>query len=92
MVLEYANEGNLREYLMNEKWRDLRKKDSLEWKDKINMALDITRGLKCLHSKDIIHRDLVNELFYFYNTFFNVLFLLVILIITFIALKKHISE
>ncbi|GES97479.1 kinase-like domain-containing protein [Rhizophagus clarus] len=58
MVLEYANEGNLRDYLLNEKWRYLRKKDSSEWKDKINMALDITRGLKCLHSKDIIHRDL----------------------------------
>ncbi|PKY19160.1 kinase-like protein [Rhizophagus irregularis] len=58
MVLEYANEGNLRDYLLNEKWRNLRKKDSLEWKDKINMALDITCGLKCLHSKDIIHRDL----------------------------------
>jgi serine/threonine protein kinase len=77
---------------MNEKWRDLRKKDSLEWKDKINMALDITRGLKCLHSKDIIHRDLVNELFIFIIHCLTYLFLLVILIITFIALKKHISE
>ena len=54
MVLEYANEGNLRDYL---------KKifNSLQWKHKIQMALDITRGLKCLHSKDIIHRDLVNQ-------------------------------
>ncbi|GET60967.1 kinase-like domain-containing protein [Rhizophagus irregularis DAOM 181602=DAOM 197198] len=32
--------------------------DSLEWGDKIRMALDITCGLKCLHSKKIIHRDL----------------------------------
>jgi serine/threonine protein kinase len=54
MVLEYANEGNLRDYLM-------RKKNSLEWKDKIHMAFDITCGLKCLHSQDIIHRDLVNQ-------------------------------
>ncbi|GES97465.1 kinase-like domain-containing protein [Rhizophagus clarus] len=50
MVLEYANEGNLRDYL--------RKKCSLDWKDKIQMALDITCGLKCLHFKEIIHRDL----------------------------------
>ncbi|CAB4402694.1 unnamed protein product [Rhizophagus irregularis] len=51
MVLGYANEGNLRSYLKV-------KFDSLEWGDKIRMALDITCGLKCLHSKKIIHRDL----------------------------------
>ncbi|EXX74237.1 Bck1p [Rhizophagus irregularis DAOM 197198w] len=51
LVLEYANEGNLRDYLIN-------KFTSLEWKDKIQMALDITCGLKFLHSKGIIHRDL----------------------------------
>ncbi|CAB5215454.1 unnamed protein product [Rhizophagus irregularis] len=51
LVLEYANEGNLRKYL---------KKNftSLKWTDKIQMALDITSGLKFLHSKGIIHRDL----------------------------------
>ena len=52
MVLEYANQGNLREYLEN-------KFDLLQWNDKIQMALDITCGLKCLHFKQIIHRDLV---------------------------------
>ncbi|CAB4485534.1 unnamed protein product [Rhizophagus irregularis] len=51
MVLEYANEGNLRDYLKG-------KFDSLRWENKIQMALDITCGLKCLHSKNIIHRDL----------------------------------
>jgi serine/threonine protein kinase len=54
MVLEYANEGNLREYLE-------KKFDSLQWENKIQMALDITRGLLCLHSRNIIHRDLVNQ-------------------------------
>ncbi|RGB40058.1 kinase-like domain-containing protein [Rhizophagus diaphanus] len=51
LVLEYANEGNLRKYL---------KKNftSLKWTDKIQMALDITSGLKFLHAKGIIHRDL----------------------------------
>lgn len=53
MVLQYANQGNLREYLKN-------KFNSLEWNDKIQLSLDITRGLKCLHSRKIIHRDLVN--------------------------------
>ncbi|GBC05823.1 hypothetical protein RclHR1_06450001 [Rhizophagus clarus] len=51
LVLEYANEGNLREYLKE-------KFTSLEWSDKIQMALNIANGLKFLHSKEIIHRDL----------------------------------
>ena len=52
MVLQYANQGNLREYLKINF-------DLLKWNDKIQMALDIARGLKFLHSKKIIHRDLV---------------------------------
>ncbi|PKY54648.1 kinase-like protein, partial [Rhizophagus irregularis] len=31
---------------------------SLNWNNKIKMALDITSGLEFLHSKEIIHRDL----------------------------------
>ncbi|CAB4437295.1 unnamed protein product [Rhizophagus irregularis] len=54
LVLDYANEGNLRNYLR-------KKFISLKWKDKIQMALDITSGLKFLHSKGIIHRDLVKK-------------------------------
>ncbi|RGB40271.1 kinase-like domain-containing protein [Rhizophagus diaphanus] len=50
-MLEYANEGNLKGYL-NKNFA------SLKWNDKIRMALDITSGLKYLHSKEIIHRDL----------------------------------
>jgi serine/threonine protein kinase len=53
MVLQYANHGNLRDYL-KENFA------SLQWNDKIQMALNITCGLKCLHSRGIIHRDLVN--------------------------------
>ncbi|PKY53714.1 kinase-like protein [Rhizophagus irregularis] len=51
MVLQYANRGNLREYLKNNF-------KSLNWDDKIRMASEITCGLKCLHSRKIIHRDL----------------------------------
>ncbi|CAI2181986.1 15371_t:CDS:2 [Funneliformis geosporum] len=53
MILEYANGGNLRDYLGNK-----RNFISLQWKDKIRMALDITSGLMCLHKDNIIHRDL----------------------------------
>ncbi|RGB28133.1 kinase-like domain-containing protein, partial [Rhizophagus diaphanus] len=51
LVMEYANEGNLRDFLK-------KKFTSLKWSDQIQMALDITSGLKFLHSKEIIHRDL----------------------------------
>ncbi|CAB4474359.1 unnamed protein product [Rhizophagus irregularis] len=51
LVLEYANEGHLKGYL-NKNFA------SLKWNDKIRMALDIISGLKFLHSKEIIHRDL----------------------------------
>jgi serine/threonine protein kinase len=57
MILQYANQGNLREYLTNNF-------QLLQWKDKIQMALDITCGLKYLHSKKIIHQDLVMILSY----------------------------
>ncbi|PKK69195.1 kinase-like protein [Rhizophagus irregularis] len=51
MVLQYANQGNLREYLkINFK--------PLQWSDKIRMASEIACGLKYLHSTKIIHRDL----------------------------------
>ena len=58
IVLQYANQGNLRNYL---------KKNfpSLQWEDKVRMALDITCGLKYLHFKQIIHRDLVIYIMYF---------------------------
>ena len=52
MVLQLANQGNLRDYLANNF-------DSLQWKDKIQMALDITCGLKYLHFREIIHGNLV---------------------------------
>ncbi|PKY61134.1 kinase-like protein [Rhizophagus irregularis] len=51
LVLEYANEGTLRDYLK-------KKSTSSKWKDKTQMALDIACGLKFLHFKEIIHRDL----------------------------------
>ena len=60
VVLEYANKGNLRNYLKSEF-------TSLKWKDKIRMGLDIACGLRYIHSKDIIHGDLVNH---YYIVFF----------------------
>ncbi|RHZ46440.1 hypothetical protein Glove_621g62 [Diversispora epigaea] len=51
LVLQYAKDGDLRTYLrINFK--------SLDWTIKINMAKDITSGLRCIHDKNIVHKDL----------------------------------
>ncbi|KAF0501370.1 kinase-like protein [Gigaspora margarita] len=51
MVLQFANEGNLREYLAE-------KFSKLQWEDKFRMAFEIAEGLLFLHNNKIIHRDL----------------------------------
>ncbi|CAG8511113.1 8923_t:CDS:2 [Acaulospora morrowiae] len=52
LVLEYANGGNLRDFLRNNI-------ASLDWTKKIDISKQIARGLRCLHSQNIVHRDLV---------------------------------
>ncbi|CAG8627826.1 14663_t:CDS:2 [Funneliformis mosseae] len=51
MVLEYANGGDLRSYLR-------KNHQSISWKMRINMAKQISSGLKCIHERNIVHRDL----------------------------------
>ncbi|RIB29523.1 kinase-like domain-containing protein [Gigaspora rosea] len=51
MVLQFANNGNLREYLKSNF-------SKLEWIDKLRIACEISDGLKFLHENNIIHRDL----------------------------------
>ncbi|RIB10104.1 kinase-like domain-containing protein [Gigaspora rosea] len=51
LVLQFANGGNLRDYLSNSF-------NDLKWEDKFRMAKEIAQGLLYLHNKDIIHRDL----------------------------------
>ena len=57
MVLEFADSGNLRDYLE-------KSFSSLTWSNKIKMATEITQGLMCLHAQKIIHRDLVKNDFF----------------------------
>ena len=52
MMFELADGGSLREYLTKHF-------ESLTWKDKYKLGLEITNGLKHLHDLDIIHKDLV---------------------------------
>ncbi|KAF0428767.1 kinase-like protein [Gigaspora margarita] len=51
MVLQFANNGDLRSYLQNHF-------SELDWPTKIKMAKDISQGVKCLHDADIVHRNL----------------------------------
>ncbi|KAF0407567.1 kinase-like domain-containing protein [Gigaspora margarita] len=54
MVLQYANNGDLRSYLRNHF-------SELDWPTKIKMAKEISSGINCLHNSNIIHRDLVSD-------------------------------
>ncbi|CAG8665935.1 33562_t:CDS:2, partial [Gigaspora margarita] len=51
MVLQYANNGDLRSYLRNHF-------SELDWPSKIKMAKEISSGINCLHNANIVHRDL----------------------------------
>ncbi|RIB25813.1 kinase-like domain-containing protein [Gigaspora rosea] len=51
MVLQFANDGDLRGYLT-------KNFSKLEWKDKYHIAWEIAQGLVFLHNNKIIHRNL----------------------------------
>ncbi|CAG8638247.1 5965_t:CDS:2, partial [Diversispora eburnea] len=52
LVLQYAKDGNLRTYLQNNF-------ESLDWEIKINMAKDITSGLRCIHEENIHSKNIL---------------------------------
>ncbi|RGB34722.1 kinase-like domain-containing protein, partial [Rhizophagus diaphanus] len=51
LVMEYANNGNLRSYLE-------KNFDKLTWNDKYIMAYQLVCAVSCLHNERIVHRDL----------------------------------
>ncbi|RIB30424.1 hypothetical protein C2G38_2152735 [Gigaspora rosea] len=51
MILQYANDGNLQEYLKANFTK-------LQWIDKLHISKEIVHGLLFLHNHNIIHRDL----------------------------------
>ena len=55
IVLEYGKGGNMDDctYLCQEF-------TSLSWREKHQIAVDITNGLQCLHASDIVHGALVS--------------------------------
>ena len=54
--MPFANDDNLRKYIENNK---------LSLSKKMEIAKDITDGIKFLHENDIIHENLVSNLFIF---------------------------
>jgi serine/threonine protein kinase len=58
--MEYADGGTLRNYLKKHF-------DNLTWNDKLNLALQLTRAVSCLHDEGIVHRDLVINLYCYYE-------------------------
>ncbi len=53
--MEYADSGTLRSYLRE-------RFENLTWNDKLNLALQLTHAVSCLHDEEIVHRDLVGYL------------------------------
>ncbi|CAG8769978.1 4034_t:CDS:2, partial [Racocetra persica] len=51
MVLQYAEGGNLRQYLENNH-------SKLSWTDKVRIIIDIASGLQYIHNHDIVHLSL----------------------------------
>ena len=66
LVMPWANNGNLREYL---------EKKKLNFDEKIQIAIDVTKGIQVLHENNIIHENIVsNDLilnFIYYYGFCN---------------------
>ncbi|RUP45643.1 kinase-like domain-containing protein, partial [Jimgerdemannia flammicorona] len=54
IVMQYAENGSLRDYLRVHF-------SALDWPAKINLAIQITRGLEFIHLENIAHRDLHNK-------------------------------
>ncbi|RGB31026.1 kinase-like domain-containing protein [Rhizophagus diaphanus] len=52
LVMEYADNGTLRNYLKEHF-------DSLNWDNKLNIALKLARAVSYLHEKEIVHLNLV---------------------------------
>ncbi|RIA79730.1 kinase-like domain-containing protein, partial [Glomus cerebriforme] len=51
LVLEYADNGTLRNYLKENF-------ENLNWNDKLSLAFQLAYAVSCLHGEGIMHRDL----------------------------------
>ena len=59
MVMEYADNGDMRIYLETHF-------STIDWDKKYQLAIDITNGVHYLHKENILHRDLVSHFYLIY--------------------------
>ena len=57
--MEYADSGDLQSYLK-------KNFNNLSWDNKIDLALQIAKGLSYLHNENILHKDLVSIISYLF--------------------------
>jgi serine/threonine protein kinase len=82
LVMEYANGGTLRNYLIE------RFENHLTWKDKLNLAFQLADAISYLHDKEIVHHDLVGQSqFYLYIN--NILYCKIKYLIQLFYLLQH---
>nr|XP_043635385.1 uncharacterized protein LOC122606606 isoform X2 [Erigeron canadensis] len=53
LVFEYATKGDLSDYLRTER--------SQTWSQRLQICLQVARGINCLHTNNIIHRDIKSK-------------------------------
>ena len=59
VIMEYCENGSLRSYLI---------RNNISWQAKLQILIDICKGMQFLHGRDMVHRDLKSK---YYPLFFN---------------------
>ena len=67
LVLEYADNGTLRQYLK-------KNSSTFKWENQLKFAKEIASAILYLHHNEIIHRDLVSRIDFFIIIHYNCIY------------------
>jgi serine/threonine protein kinase len=84
IILEYAEGGNFNSWV-NKNW------ENFSWLFKINALLNISNGLKKIHQRQIVHRDLHTRNILFFTKNIDIFSNRIISILTWDCVKKLIK-